>query len=216
MEDEGRQRTTKYISHRYVSQSHLLQQFTQEEERNEKLLSSGAPKPASWKKGAPKPASGKRAAPKPASGRKGAPKPASGKRGAPKTVSELQEPPKSPSLEGVAPKPASAEGRALKPASGEGMATRPRTMGTRGTSKTAPSREASPTTPPAADTPISCEDEGRDGEAGGKEGAGEKKKRGMWREGLPSLLKQTTLSFPVFQSSPAKSEDGHCKLNTTH
>ncbi|XP_046898267.1 general transcription factor 3C polypeptide 1-like [Hypomesus transpacificus] len=205
MEDEGRQRTTKYISHRYVSQSHLLQQFTQEEERNEKLLSSGAPKPASWKKGAPKPASGKRAAPKPASGRKGAPKPASGKRGAPKTVSELQEPPKSPSLEGVAPKPASAEGRALKPASGEGMATRPRTMGTRGTSKTAPSREASPTTPPAADTPISCEDEGRDGEAGGKEGAGEKKKRGMWREGLPSLLKQTTLSFPVSQSSPAKS-----------
>ncbi|XP_062304643.1 general transcription factor 3C polypeptide 1-like isoform X1 [Osmerus eperlanus] len=213
MEDEGRQRTTKFISHRYVSQSHLLQQFTQEEERNEKLLSSGGSKPASGKKGAPKPASGEGRPPKPASGEGRPPKPASGEGRPPKPASGEGRPPKPASGEGRPPKPASEqqgppkspslEGVAPKPASGDGGATRPRT---RGTSKTTPSREASPTTPQAGDTPISCEEEGRDGEGGGKEGAGEKKKRGIWREGLPSLLKQTTLNFPVSHFSPVKSK----------
>ncbi|XP_074545488.1 general transcription factor 3C polypeptide 1 [Halichoeres trimaculatus] len=46
MVDEGRQRTTKYISHRSVDVSDQIQRFAEEQERNKLLSSSTSPTPA--------------------------------------------------------------------------------------------------------------------------------------------------------------------------
>lgn len=53
MEDEGRQRITKYISKIYVEQSDLNQQFAKEKARSEQLRTGTGETPCQQSKGSP-------------------------------------------------------------------------------------------------------------------------------------------------------------------
>ncbi|XP_062389121.1 general transcription factor 3C polypeptide 1 [Sardina pilchardus] len=82
MEDEGRQRTTKYISKQFVEQSELKKQYTKEKERSEQLYGgtaghAHAHAPAAAKSAAPRPAA---AAARQATPKSAAPKAAAAKR----------------------------------------------------------------------------------------------------------------------------------------
>ncbi|KAL0202236.1 hypothetical protein M9458_000254, partial [Cirrhinus mrigala] len=55
MEDEGRQRTTKYISKLFVEQSQLNQQFTKERQRSQHLRVTHLTEPETHRRPEPKP-----------------------------------------------------------------------------------------------------------------------------------------------------------------